>query len=76
MFCFTLIVSKTIACIYQTHRNVLSGNKYPGPSQAVKGLMLIFRKCFEFPPNVFQAMKLIFSFSDCSFTVGTDLAVH
>lgn len=45
MFYVVLILSKknTIVCIYQIHQNVLSGNKYPGPSQAVKGLMSIFQ---------------------------------
>lgn len=74
MFCFVLILSKTIVCIYQTYRNVLSGNKYPSPSHAVVGLMSIFQNVsdsllmFFRPPNSFF-------FPGCGFTMGADCSL-
>lgn len=73
MFYFVLILSKTIACIYQAHRHVWSGNKYPGPSQVVKGLLLIYQNVSDSLLMFFQAMKFQ---SGCRFTVGIDLIVH
>lgn len=75
MFCFVLILSKIIACIYQTDRNVLSGNKYPGPSQAAMGLILVFQNVsdsllmFFRPPNSFF-------FPGCGFTAGVDCSLN
>lgn len=72
--CFDF-VQKTIACIYQIHQNVLSGNKYTGPSQAVKGLMSIFQKHSKFPPRDLRPPNSFF-FPGCGFTAGVDCSLN
>lgn len=72
--CFDFVKKTAIACIYQIHQNVLSGNKYPGPSQAVKGLMSIFQNPFGFPPNDFRPTNSFF-FPGCGFTAGVDCSL-